>query len=206
MAKQLGWSAGPASSVAVARRAIDIDIDMDAADPSTPNDVKGSAGGDPLVAAVLDPRDRSKPIEAPRMPIRNKDDSPLATEPKETPTPKAPERPRSKVDEIAAAKQALANPSEMKEEITPAPAVDLPMPTKKAETKEPTVATPRLREDRLAVAPDDPFAEIRIPNLNFDIQYVSYRFTHSGVRFRILVSDVVIRVMQLAMGRSGCLD
>jgi hypothetical protein len=162
VAKHLGWDGGRTSAAVVKRV---IDIDLDPTDGSASPAQRSDSANDLLKTAVLDPRDRSTPIEAPRIPIRNKEDSPLATEPKETETPKAPALPKSEAENVAATPPPLARPSETKEEFTPARAVDLPPTERKKEAKEPTTATPRLRDDRLAVAPDDPYAEIRIPNL-----------------------------------------
>ena len=163
VAKHLGFDGGRASSAAVVRRVIDMDLET--TDGSASQKERSSSANDLLATAVLDPRDRSAPIEAPRMPIRNKEDSPLAAEAKETPKPKAPELPKSAPEDVASTPPPLAKPSVVQEEFAPAIAVDVPPAVRKADAKEPTAATPRLREDRLAVAPDDPFAEIRIPNM-----------------------------------------
>jgi len=165
MAKQFNFASGTAASaVLVGGPPTDI-VFGPLEEPSARAD--SAADADPLKAAVLDPRDRSAPIEPPRM-ARKKEETPLANETQEQPAPKAPPLPKTPLEEPATKALPLVAAPSMKDELvaSPAPVVEPPS-SRKEEPREPPASrpTPRVQDDRLAVAPEDPIGEIRAPTV-----------------------------------------
>jgi hypothetical protein len=160
MAKQFAPASGPLTQ-ADPKPSLDIAIDSN---DSSPTETDSAAEKDRLQAAVLDPRDRSQTVKAPESPTRTKDESPLANRQEEPPA-KAPESPKPAEPPPIQQALHLAKPTETKEEAPPEPAPVESAPPR-ANQEPPKVArSPRVNDERLAVAPDDPNADVKIPTI-----------------------------------------